>query len=423
MSIKHDSNESKSPHKLLHLCADVVVKYASITKMAIDQLPHDLFPALLDASLRELRVLPLTMLISNWPLTQLIYNRYNVYPKTQYLPMVYGILTHAIADNIQDYLRENSKLKLIDLRSIPIDPYGMLAFARAILDIDQYQYPSDYHHLLTFAFQDRIGAKRKQSSTTLSNDVTGMPSKKLKGDHRLRIYIQCHVDQHNYDEICQLLQLENSYVDVHIVSLRCQEMGCKKVLTLLRLLRCHEITDLNLDFNDLGGKYFQSLTHQLQQCKRLTTLNLAYNNFNRMEITLLSQALLHLTALQHINLSGNRLTSVLHQIIANLTRPIKELILNYCCLTSEDLSLLAQSQLCQHLNQLHLESNNLSQKLNSLKYLLSHTNNLTIIKLHDNGIDQAAYLSLCQAAPAIKHVIAKWNEQDMQQLQDDIPQL
>ena len=421
MSANNGNKESnKSPAKLLNLCADVVVKYTSITKMAIDGLPHELFPALLDASLRELRVLPLSMLISNWPLTHLIYNRYNAYPKVQHLPLVYGILTHAIAANIQDYLRENSKLKLIDLRSIPIDSYGMLAFARAILDIDQYQYPSHHHrHHLTFSFDHTVncGSKRKQStSTKLSNRVSGMPSKKLKcGHHRLQLYIQCHVDQHNYHEVCQLLQLENSRVNVHIVSLRCQEMGCKKVLTLLRLLKCHEITDLNLDFNDLSGKYFQSLTQQLQQCSRLTTLNLAYNNFNRMEIALLSDTLLHLKTLRHVNLSGNRLTSILHQIIANLTPCITTLILNYCCLANDDISALAHSQLCQHLNQLHLESNNLSQKLNPLKHLLSCTNNLTIIKLHDNGIDQTAYLSLCQAAPAIEHVLAKWNEQDMEQ--------
>ncbi|EDV25485.1 uncharacterized protein TRIADDRAFT_55619 [Trichoplax adhaerens] len=415
-SYRSNLQTNQPPYKLIHLCADIVVKYASITKIALNVLPAELFPALLDASLRELRVLPLSMLISHWPLAQLTYNKYNVYPTIQHLPLVYGILSHLIAANIDNFTRKNSKLKVIDLRGITIDPNGMLTFVKAIMQTNQHP----CHHHLTLSFDDdQLRRKYTQTDHALTNEdqVHPKPStKRLKLAHQLQFFLECHVDTNNYHEIGQLLRMENARIDVHITSLRCQEIGCKKILSLLRLLKPDEITMLNLDFNDLGGKYFSSLTNQLQHCLRLTTLNVAYNNLTRIQITLLSKSLLYLKSLKHLNLSGNRLNSLLRQLLANLTHSVEILKLNYCCLTNRDLFDLAESQQhCQHLSELHLESNNLAQKLESVKCLLSRTINLKTVKLSDNGIDQGIFISLCHTAPSIQHVLCKWNEEDTQQ--------
>lgn len=403
----------KTPIKsLVNLCAEYIVRDASMTQTAVQHIPVHLSVALMQAALLDNRDRSMETLISHWPLNGLTLNKLAPSLFTSLVPLYDSTylsdivrqslryttcLSHTFLECLKK--RTPTKLKYLDMTGFPtaevilfyLATHCMLAHneARQTVMVDMY---------------NRVVTLMPNLS-----EPSGTPSYLMTADSCLPdasfiVKLDAFVtSDQTHAELCKALKVSDfpdSKLKIVLEKLDATCLGEQKLHILLQQVNAQFLHGLRLKYNSLNCEDFCHLSPVLERFVSLTALDLSCNSISvyqsKVTCDSLAKLLSALTHLTRLDLSNNRVKTRLRQILSGMPKALKYLRLVGCGLTMTDIAYLSVSHHTSDLEELDLSENNLQPAAASLCRLLKgcRSSLLTLeiedCKLQDSGMEMMA---------------------------------
>ncbi|OWF47983.1 leucine-rich repeat-containing protein 14-like [Mizuhopecten yessoensis] len=397
----------KTPIKsLVNLCAEYIVRDATVTKEAVQHVPHHLSVALMQAALLDNRDRSMETLISHWPLNSLTLKKLAPTLFTSVVPLYNSTylsdivrqslryttcLSHTFLECLKK--RTPTKLKYLDMTGFPtaevilfyLATHCMLAHneARQTVMVDM------YNRVVTL-LPDQTESDK--SSYQLMTADTTIP------DSSFTVKMDAFVtSDQTHAELCKALKVsgfQDSKLKIVLETLDATCLGEQKLHILLQQVNPKFLQGLRLKYNALNCEDFCKLSPVLERFNSLIALDLSCNSIRHKEsCDSLAQLLSALPHLIRLDLSNNRVKTRLRQILSNMPSALQYLRLVGCGLALTDIAYLSVSHHMSGLTELDLSENNLqpaaanfSKLLKSCKSML-HTLEIQDCKLRDDSVE------------------------------------
>ncbi|KAI8796624.1 uncharacterized protein LOC106065595 [Biomphalaria glabrata] len=391
---------------LLEACCAYIVKDASLTRTAIDNVPPILCIHMMEAALRGNHERSIQALMSQWRLRSLVLAKLvpNVFSSLLplYEPLYQSDLvrhglryTTSLAHTFLECLRQESptKLRHLDLTGFPtaeVILYYLTSHCMLVHNENRRNnMVSLYNQAVSLAAE--CAGEGVNHHAPLEIDMRNC----LPSDIFIEIKLDAFVTSEPcHSELCKALTV-SSFPGVRFrlildkLSVTC--LGGDRVNLLLKQITPEQLRGLQLKYNSLRNTDFVRLAPILQSLVNLTALDLSCNHIslydNEQMAMIMRQALSTLTHLERLDLSNNRLKNNLTNVLRGVNNPLKHLRLVACGLTLLDIISLSLFQYLGKLEELDLSENNLSASYLPFVPLLNKiSSNIRILELQDCSI-------------------------------------